>query len=202
MDLQYNADERELLKLVQFFRKQADRLQNEESYPQMIATCDKLIEQLDIHVKSREQVLASNEQLKGLVKDNASCPQCEKNANLKLVGVDLSPQGWKNNKYRCRACNIEFVWNVPNNPWDMVPYVEAFIVELEKTIMDAGTNEMVKGANAEALAQMKANLEKIKPIVQASEQNMAELEAREKEMSDMVNKVKKHLMIEKIRLDL
>lgn len=202
MEEHYNADERELLKLVIFFKKQAERLQNEETYPHMIETCDKLVEQLNIHVKSREMVLASREQLKGLVKDNAYCPKCEKNANLKLVGTDISPQGWKNNKYRCRACNIEFVWNVPNNPWDMIPYVEAFIVELEKGLMDASQGDAAKAMNTEALAQMKENLEKIKPIVQASEQNMAELEVREKEMSDMVNKVKKHLMIEKIRLDL
>jgi hypothetical protein len=157
---------------------------------------------LEIHARNRELVLASHQQLKGLVQDNAACPRCESNEGLKMLGVDISTQGWKNNKYRCRACNIEFVWNVPNNPWDMIPYVEAFIAELEKGLMDASQSDENRTLNTMALAAMKENLNKIKPIVEASEQNMAELELREKEMSDMVNKVKKHLLIEKIRLDL
>jgi hypothetical protein len=202
MEEKYNADERELVKLVAFFRKHAERLNGDENYPHMMETCDRLLEQLDIHVKSREAVLASRDQLDSLVQDNAACPRCEKSANLKMIGVDISPQGWKNNKYRCRACNIEFVWNVPNNPWDMVPYVEAFIGELEKRSMDAGQDEATRRMNAEALEQMRQNLGKIKPIVEASQANMAELEVREQEMSDMVNKVRKHLLIEKIRLDL
>lgn len=202
MEAKYNAEERELVKLVAFFRKHAEELSSEENYPHMMETCDRLLEQLDIHVRSREAVLAARDQLNSLVQDNAYCPRCEKNANLKMVGIDISVQGWKNNKYRCRACNIEFVWNVPNNPWDMVPYVQEFILELEKRLMDAGQDEATRRMNTEALAQMKENLSKIKPIVEASQANMAELEAREQEMSDMVNKVKKHLLIEKIRLDL
>ena len=202
MEVNFNADERELIRLVTFFQKQSERLSEEESYPQMIETCDRLLEQLQIHARNRQMVLDAREQLSGLVQDNAACPQCESASNLKNVGVDLSTQGWKNNKYRCRGCNIEFVWNVPNNPWDMIPYVELFITELEKNVMTPDQNENARALNAEALAQMKDNLGKIKPIVEASEQNIAELELREQEMNEMVNKVKKHLLIEKIRLDL
>jgi len=202
MELNYNEDERELIRLVTFFKKQSERLGGEASYPQMIETCDRLLEQLAIHARNRQLVLEAREQLSGLVQDNAACPKCESAGHLKMAGVDVSTQGWKSNKYRCRNCNIEFVWNVPNNPWDMIPYVEQFIVELEKGLIDASQNDNIRMMNTEALAQMKDNLGKIKPIVEASEQNMAELEAREKEMNEMVNKVKKHLLIEKIRLDL
>ena len=206
MEQNFNAEERELIKLVNFFKKNNERLNPgdamAEEYKVMMETCDRLMEQLNIHAKNRQIILGEREQLRNLIKDNAHCPKCEKNANLKLSGTDKSVQGWLSNKYRCRKCNIEFVWNAPNNPWDMVAYVEHFVHVLEEKMKEESVNEESRKANEEALSQMRSNLGKIKPVVDASELDLKDLQEREIAMADMVNKVKKHLLIEKIRLDL
>jgi hypothetical protein len=205
MSTNLNGDERELLKLIQFFRKHSEKLAAEnkmdEEYRQFIETCDKFSEQLDFHARNREIVLAEREQLKNLVKDNAQCPKCHKNANLKAIGTDKSTEGWVSNKYKCRGCNIEFVWNAPNNPWDMIPYVEKFIADLEiKLERETGSPEEKQPA-IDALEQMKANLGKLKPVVEGSDKDLKEMEERDREMREIVIKFKKHLMIEKIKME-
>ena len=205
MALNLKADERELIRLVNFFKKKTNALTLEnksiEEYAQLLETGDKLVEQINLHANSRDIVAAERKKLTTLVKDNAACPKCQKNNQLKLVGSDKSPEGWKSNKYKCRKCNIEFVWNAPNNPWDMVPYVERFIAQSEEKI----NKEVIPEAEKEHLVlmvqQMKINVEKLKPVVLASDQDLAELEARDKEMEALVHKFKKYLMIEKIKME-
>jgi len=204
MNPNLKPEERELVKLVGFFKKRAERMIEEQKvdpeYNQLIETCDKLVAQIELHARNREIVLGEREQLKGLVKDNARCPKCESNANLKMVGTDVNEQGWKSNKYKCRKCNIEFVWNAPNNPWDMIPYVENFLSNLEHKL-EAEADPTLRDHTKDVLNLMKANLDKLKPVVEASDLDLKELEEREKEMAEMVHKFKKHLLIEKIRME-
>jgi hypothetical protein len=56
-------------------------------------------------------------------------------------------------------------------------------------------------ATRPGLEAMKANLAKLKPVAEASDLDMKDLEEREAQMADIVHKFKKHLMIEKIRLE-
>lgn len=200
----FKPEEREVIKLVTFFKKKAEKMVEEnnlsEEFKQMIETCDKLVEQMTLHAKNRAIVLAEREQLKGMVKDNAKCPKCESNANLKHTGTDKNEKGWKSNKYKCRRCNVEFAWNAPNNPWDMIPYVESFVDNLELKIREEA-DESLRQSTQDVINLMKANLAKLKPVVEASDLDLAELEAREAEMAEMVKKVKKHLMIEKIKME-
>lgn len=204
MSQNLKPEERELIKLVGFFKKRAEKMIEEEKvdaeYNQLIETCDKLVSQIELHARNREIVLGEREQLKALVKDNAVCPKCSSNANLKMIGTDVNEKGWKSNKYKCRKCNIEFVWNAPNNPWDMIPYVENFLANLE-TKLNEEPDQSLKDHTTDVLNLMKANLQKLKPVVEASDLDLAELEEREKEMADMVHKFKKHLLIEKIRME-
>jgi hypothetical protein len=207
MDTLFNAEERELVKLVTWFKKKAQKIseekpENAEEYTQLVQTCEKLVDQLGIHAKYREAVLDKREELKMMVKDNARCPECNKADMLKLTGVDTSAQGWKNNKYRCRRCNIEFVWNTPNNPWDMVPYVEEMVAVLEKKINEETPNNGAHQLIVDAISSMKGNLEILRPIVEASDKDYSELQAREQEMADIVQRFKKQLMIEKIRMEM
>ena len=106
MILNLKADERELIRLVNFFKKKVKALVDDnkakEEYAQLIETCEKLIEQINLHAKMRDTILKERDKLKTLVKENAQCPKCHKNANLKLIGTDKSPEGWKSNKYRCK----------------------------------------------------------------------------------------------------
>ena len=205
MDHKFNNNEREFIRLSGFFKKLAEKWREEnnvmgDDFIQLLETCDKLMEQLKIHAETRAIVLGSQEQLKRLVKDNASCPKCGKSTHLKLVGTDKSTQGWVSNKYKCRKCNIEFVWNAPNNPWDMIGYVEHIVAELEKKMETQPADEETKKQNEQSLAQMKANLATLKPVIEASQKTIQELEEKEKVMAEMVLKVNKHLMIEKIKM--
>jgi hypothetical protein len=159
------------------------------------------VEQLQLHARNRETVMKEREQLQGMVKDNAQCPSCRSAANLKVIGTEKNEKGWQSNKYKCRKCNITFVWNTPNNPWDMIPYVEQFIGNMQEKINSQSADDESRGQTMAALDQMQANLDKLKPVVAASDQDWAELAEREKQMSEMVHKFKKHLMIEKIRLE-
>jgi hypothetical protein len=205
MDQHLNPEERELVKLVNYFKKRAEiliienRLEND--YRQMLDTCDKLTEQLYQHAKNRQTVLAEREQLQGLVKDNAKCPKCNSNEMLKVIGFDTNEKGWKSNKYKCRRCNITFVWNTPNNPWDMIPYVESFLTSMQQKAEEGSADENALRQTQLALEQMRASLAKLKPVVEASDLDFAELEEREKHMSELVHKFKKHLLIEKIRME-
>ncbi|MES2681473.1 MAG: hypothetical protein V4635_16370 [Bacteroidota bacterium] len=205
MDQNLKPEERELVKLVTYFKKRAEILiienKLDDEYRQMLDTCDKLSEQLYLHAKNRQVVLSEREQLQSLVKDNAKCPKCASNEQLKVIGTDRNEKGWKSNKYKCRRCNITFVLNTPNNPWDMIPYVEDFVGNMEAKLNNEQLDETSKEHTRMALEQMKANLSKLKPVVEASDLDFAELEEREKQMADMVHKFKKHLMIEKIRLE-
>ena len=204
MQQNLKQEEREVIKLVGFFRKKAEKMIEEkmlpEDYRQLLETSDKLIEQIILHAKSRETVLGERAQLQSLIKENAQCPKCSKHDKLKRTGIDKSPQGWKSNKYKCRSCNIEFVWNAPNNPWDMIPYVEHFVTQLKEKIQTE-EDETTRLQTEVVIQQMEANIAKLKPVVEASDLDLADLEIREKEMSEVVRKFKKHLMIEKIRME-
>ncbi|HWZ23237.1 MAG TPA: hypothetical protein VNW06_11320 [Cytophagaceae bacterium] len=204
MILTLKADERELIRLANFFKKKVkvlvDTNKSKEDYTALIETCEKLIAQINLHAKMRDTILKERDQLKTLVKENALCPKCHKNGNLKLIGTDKTPEGWKSNKYRCKKCNIEFVWNAPNNPWDMIPYAEHVIADLDKKIQLEEGSEEEKQLIIIAIEQLKANLEKLKPVVEASDLDLLELETRDKEMGEIVSKFKKYLMIEKIKI--
>lgn len=205
MEQNLKTEERELVKLVQYFKKRAQILISEDklddAYSQMLDTCDKLSEQLFLHAKNRDTILGEREQLEGMIKDNAKCPKCNSNEMLKIIGFETSPEGWKSNKYKCRRCNIAFVWNAPNNPWDMIPYVEKFINNTEEKIKDLDPTDETIEATLAGLDAMKANLAKLKPVAEASDLDMKDLEERELQMADMVHKFKKHLMIEKIKIE-
>lgn len=205
MSLDFTSEERELIKLIGFFKKRAQKMLDEnkagEEYRLLMETCDKLVDQINLHAKHRHLVLSSREQLKKMVRDNAQCPKCTRSTHLKLVGVDKSPEGWKSNKYKCRRCNIEFVLNAPNNPWDMIPYVEKFVLEHERKIELGTMPDEVRESTMAALTQMKGNLSALKPVVESSDLDLAEFEKRDAEMSDIVKKFKKQLMIEKIRME-
>ena len=166
MDPLFNQEERELIKLVNYFKKRGEIMIIEnklgEEYKQMLETCDKLVEHLQAHAKNRDVVIKEREQLKGMVRDNAQCPSCKSAAQLKLAGTEKNEQGWTSNRYKCRKCNITFVWNAPNNPWDMIPYVESFVDNMQKKLENEEVDDLSKQQTMAALEQMKGNLGKLK----------------------------------------
>jgi len=205
MEQTLKPEERELVRLIQYFKKRAEILitenKLEEDYRQMLETCNKLTEQLYQHAKYREAIITETEQLKSMIKDNAKCPTCSSNEMLKVIGFDTSPQGWKSNKYKCRRCNIAFVWNTPNNPWDMIQYIEEVLTSLRLKYADAPSLEGDKDTLSQTIENMQSNLEKLKPVIDAHNLEYSQLQSRETEMEKLIHEFKNSLLIEKIKMD-
>ena len=197
--------ERELIKLTTFFKKRAEELilqgnLNEEEQ-QVTAACENLAESLYKHAENREAVLEKRRQLGAIVKDSATCPKCELATYLKFNGVDTSEQGWKSNKYKCRKCNITLTWNRPNNPWDLVPYLKLVITELDQTSANDAMPPQTRESAAYNRDMMIENLARLEPVLQASDQELAEMEQRELEMSKLIHEFTNYLLIEKIKMN-
>ena len=198
-------NERELIKQVNYFKKRAEKMLSEgkvdEDHRQLIESCEKLVDTIHLHAGKRGEVVEQRDALKGMIKDNAACPKCGKNTHLKHVGIDATDSGWKCNKYRCRKCNIEFVWAKPNNPWDLVPYLERMIKNIEEKLQGAGVDNIQQGESASMIEQVNLSLSKLKPIIEASDLDWQEMQAREADMDKIVNEFKMHLQIERIKMD-
>src|SRR5687767_14079849 len=131
MNKNFKSNERELVKVATFFKRQSKKLIDEgklgEEHRRVEDSVDRFVEQMEKHADARAFILDQRDQLAKLVKDNAECPTCHKKDMLKLVGTEKNEKGWKSNRYKCRRCNIEFTWNRPNNPWDMIAYIEEIL---------------------------------------------------------------------------
>jgi hypothetical protein len=198
-------NERELIKLIKFFRKRAEKLISDgeltPEYEQFISGCEKIEEQLLAHAANRQAILLKQEKLRTMIEDHANCPNCQKNTHLKLTGKATHEKGWKSNKYKCRRCNIEFVWNKPNNPWDMVTFLEQYIGELENMLALEGTPAEVKAQSEAVMAQVKQSMNQLKPVLDAADEEYDVLQHKDLEMDRMLHEFKNYLLIEKIRLD-
>lgn len=205
MTPKYNADERELIKLIHFFKKQADKLVKEgkldEDQNQVKDACEKLLVRLEEHVINREEVTEQREKLKTIVQDNAQCPQCNQNSHLKFISVDTHAKGWKCNRYRCRRCNIEFTWNRPNNPWDMIVFMENLIEDIKGMLLSQNESYTLEKESVEMMAQLEQTLSKIKPAVETVDKAFNEMKARDKEMSKLIHDFKNYLLIEKVKMN-
>jgi hypothetical protein len=203
MNTNLHANEREIIKLAKFFNKKAQELIGQgkltDEHKKVTESCEKLIEQLNAHADHRVAVNQKREALNQLIKDNAQCPQCHKANQLKLVGTEKNEKGWKCNRYRCRKCNIQFTWNRPNNPWDMVGFIEHYIPMLEASV-EKEAPEKQQGLK-DMIGQMHDSLAQLKAVVEATDTEFKEMEARDIEMSALISEFRKHLLIEKIKLE-
>lgn len=201
MNNNFKPNERELIKVATFFKKKSQQLIAEgklgEENRKVAEAVDRFIEHMNEHANSRAFILDQREFLKKLVKDNARCPQCHSADMLKFVGAEKNEKGWKSNRYKCRKCNIFFTWNLPNNPWDMIAYIEEVLAVLNG---NKGNNSTTPDERA-AIAGMQANLAKLKPVIQEHDKDFHQLEAREAEMEKLIHEFKNSLLIEKIKLD-
>jgi len=205
MNKNFKPNERELVKVATFFKKQSKKLIGEgklgEENKKVEEAVDRFIEHMNNHANTRAFILEQREYLKKLVKDDAQCPQCHSRNMLKVTGSETNEKGWKSNRYKCRKCNINFTWNMPNNPWDMIAYIEEVLRSLRsKKETDAIPDDEKRGALA-TLAQMQANLDKLKPVIDAHDQEFNELQTRETDMEKLIHEFKNSLLIEKIKMD-
>lgn len=201
MNKNFRQNERELVKVATFFKKQSRKLIAEgklgEENIKVEQAVDRFIEHLDQHANTRAFILEQREYLKKLVKDNAQCPQCQQRDMLKLVGSEKNEKGWKSNRYKCRRCNILFTWKLPNNPWHMIEYIQEVLQGIDEKI----SNGSASAEEQAAISNMRANLDKLKPVIDAHDQDYNAMVATDSEMEKLVHEFKNSLLIEKIKLD-
>ncbi|MCP2044836.1 hypothetical protein [Pontibacter sp. HSC-36F09] len=197
-------NERELIKLTRFFSKRAAKLMEEgelsAEHSQLTAACQNLETQLLTHATNRTAIMDKRERLLNIIEDNAQCPKCSKADMLKRTGSTTNEYGWKCNTYKCRRCNTGFTWNRPNNPWDMVEFLEMYIGQLQLA-MAAEQNQDVINHTEDAVAQMKESLNRLRPVLQTSDEEVDALQQKEKEMDKLIHQFKTYLQIEKIKLN-
>ncbi|QCR24876.1 hypothetical protein [Pontibacter sp. SGAir0037] len=198
------ANERELIKLIHFFSKRAQHLiatgELSSEHEQLTTACHNLEQQLLTHAANRAAILDKRERLSKIIEDNAYCPKCQKADMLKRNGTATNEHGWRSNTYRCRRCNTTFTWNRPNNPWDMVPFLELYIRELEQSL-ETQQNQAVVEHTEEAITQLQDSLSRLKPVLETSNEEVIALDQKEREMDKMIHQFKNYLQIEKIKLD-
>ena len=205
MNRHYKPNERELVKVGSFFKKQSRKLIDEgrlgEEHGRIGEAVDRFIEQMENHADTRAQILEQRQTLKKLVRDNAVCPRCNTGDKLRLVRADTNEKGWKSNRYRCRKCNVEFTWNRPNNPWDMVKYIEEVIALLETKLGGPMVSDYEKEQIGPGLENMRSNLEKLKPVIEAHDAEYNAIQTRDSEMEQLIHEFRNMLMIERIKMD-
>jgi hypothetical protein len=205
MNKNFKPNERELVKVATFFKRQSKKLIDEgklgEEHSKVQEAVDRFVDQMEKHADARQFILDQREYLNKLVKDEAECPTCHKRDMLKLVGTEKNEKGWKSNRYRCRKCNIEFTWNRPNNPWDMIEYIEEVIKMLKTKLETPGASEDDKEQIKGGIESMTANLERLKPVISAHEAEYKALQERDAEMERLIHEFKNSLLIEKIKMD-
>jgi hypothetical protein len=205
MNKNLKSNERELVKIAMFFKRQSRKLILDgklgEEHFKVEQTVDSFVEQMEAHADLRAAIQKQRDDLKKLVKDHASCPKCNTSDKLRLVGSEKNEKGWKSNRYRCRKCNTEFTWNRPNNPWDMIKYIEEVMTLLVAKLADPSTPDSEKAQIEGGLATMTANLDRLKPVIEAHDNEHNAMVARDLEMEKLIHEFKNSLLIERIKMD-
>ena len=204
MNKNFKANERELINVVTYFKRQSRKLISEgklsEEHRQIEQTVERFIDQINSHADVRAAILDQRKHLNSIVKDDVVCPKCRTKDMVKLVGTEKNDKGWKSNRYKCRKCNIQFTWKAPNNPWDLIAYINETLSLLEQKLADTSSEED-KTALRDSLLAMSGQLEKITPIITAHDKEYEALMEREDEMEKLIHEFKNSLLIEKIKMD-
>ncbi|QMU28914.1 hypothetical protein [Adhaeribacter radiodurans] len=198
-------NEREVVKLTNYFSKRAEKLVKlgklSPEHQQVSESCTKLADQIFANAAAREAILEKRAKLRKIVQDHATCPQCHKNTYLKLTGTVRNEKGWQSNKYKCRRCNVQFVWNRPNNPWDMVLFMEDYVAELNANILNEELPEEVRQHSQVVVEQLKQNIFQLQPVLTQSDEEFTQMNQRDEEMTQLLQNFKSYLQIEKIKME-
>lgn len=201
----FKPHERELIKVASFFKRQSKKLISEgklsDEHRNVEEAVDKFVEQMTDHANVRAAILGQRDLLSKLIRDNAECPKCHTKDMIKLVGTEKTEKGWKSNRYKCRKCNIRFTWNRPNNPWDMIAYIEDVIIQLQTRVVTGKISEEEKQQSLTVISSMEASLSQLKPVIESHDKEYNALVTREEEMARLIHEFKNTLLIEKIRMN-
>lgn len=204
MNLNLNESERELVRLANYFSKNA-QLQNleenfGEEHAKLVDSCHQIVSALNKHAEYRATVLAQRDALAKAIKDNADCPQCNQNTQLKLVGVDNS-MDMSCNRYKCRRCNISFTWNRPNNPWDFVKFIDGLQVQIVEQLQEDSLPEEEVQLYQQTIQDLGFQRNKLQESIAQVDENYSVMQQKEAEMSALVQSFSKYLKITKIQME-
>lgn len=205
MNPNFKSNERELVKIATFFKRQSRKLIDagklDREHAQVGEAVDKFIASMEEHANARASILSDRQTLRKIVKDNAVCPRCHTSDKLKIAGTEKDEKGRASNRYKCRKCNIQFTWNRPNNPWDMISYIQE-VMDILKSQRESGTMSEAEAEQvAKALESMQSNLDTFKPVIDAHNEEYKRIIERDREMEKIIHEFKNSLLIEKIKLD-
>ncbi len=205
MNKHFKNNERELVKVATFFKRQSKKLISEgklgEEHKKVEEAVDRFLGQMDYHANMRAHILEQRKHLNTLVRDNAQCPKCHTKDMIKIVGTERNERGWKSNKYKCRKCNIQFTWNMPNNPWDVIQYIDDVLQKFRLKYEDPSPNPEEREQVASGIESMQATLDKLKPVIDIHDKDFQDLQTRDEEMEKLIHEFKNTLLIEKIKMD-
>lgn len=203
MNPNLNENERELIKLANYFSKNAERLLIEEKigeeHKNLVESCKQIVAALNNHADYRATILEQREAMNHVIKDNAHCPKCNQVDQLKKTGVDSS-QDIKCNTYKCRKCNISFVWNRPNNPWDFLKFIDRLQIQVLEKMQVDNIQEQEIGMYQQMLTDLAAQRAKLQESVTQVDENYSVMQQKEAEMAGLVNSFSKYLKITKIQM--
>lgn len=205
MNPNFKSNERELVKIAGFFKRQSRKLIDagklDKEHEQVGEAVDRFIATIEDHANVRARILDDRQTLRKLVRDNAVCPRCHTGDKLKLTGTEKDSKGRVSNRYKCRKCNIQFTWNRPNNPWDMVRYIEE-VMETMREQRESGSLTTEEADHlSRALESMQANLNALKPVIDSHDEEYNRICERDQEMEKVIHEFKNSLLIEKIKMD-
>jgi hypothetical protein len=205
MNQNLKSNERQLIKIATFFKKHSRKLMEEgklgEEHKAVGDTVDRFIEQMELHADTRAAVFAHREQLSKLVKDNPVCPRCHTNDKLKHAGTEKNDKGWASNRYRCRKCNITFTWNRPNNPWDMISFINEMIAVLILKSNGKDVTESEKQETDQLVQSMQINVNALQSAISGHDVEYKSIIDKDNEMEKLIHEFKNMLLIEKIKMD-
>lgn len=204
MNKNFKSNERELINVVNYFKRKSRQMiasgTIDEQHRGIEETVDRFVEQMNLHADQRAAILEQRKALEKIVKDDASCPKCHSKDMIKLVGTEKNESGWKSNRYKCRKCNIRFTWNTPNNPWDLLEYIQEKMIQIGEKLSTTASEEE-KNLLADSLDNAKAQLERIRPVISAHDTEYQEMTSRDEEMEKLIHEFRNSLLIEKIKMD-
>jgi len=205
MNNNLKSNERELVKVATFFKRHSRKLMQEgklgEEHKSVGEAVDRFIDQMVSHAMTRAAIFAHREKLSKLVKDNPVCPRCNTNEKLKHAGTEKNEKGWTSNRYRCRKCNITFTWNRPNNPWDMISYINDMIGVLMLKINGKEIGEAEKAQTEQLIESMQSNVNALQSAIASHDTEYKTIVDKDLEMEKMIHDFKNMLLIEKIKMD-
>jgi hypothetical protein len=203
MNSNYNDDEREVVKLANYFIRQAKKYTDvSESGQQLalISSCQQICDVLSNHADYRSAIEEEKQYLSKIIKDNAVCPKCSSMEYLRFSEVDNSEE-YKCNRYRCRKCNIAFTWNRPNNPWDMLKFVKRLKQEMEDKFNRSREMGNENSDDLSSIENLGVEVEKLSSAIDQFDARYNQMTSKDEEIQAMVKDFKKYLKIEKVKFE-